>query len=92
MSSDLKYVDTYKQYINKYINNDNKLTPGFSINERNRPLIISKLESYFREKIITVRSLRTLNELKTFVWRSGRAEAMKNHNDDLVIALGTALS
>ena len=31
--------------------------------------------------------MRLVNELKTFIWKNNRAQAMKGYNDDLVMAL-----
>lgn len=90
-SADLKYVETSRQLKNKYYSEDKKLLPGFSTTMATRPLIISKLEAYFREKIITVRSIRLINELKTFIWHHGKAQAAENYNDDLVMAFGLGL-
>jgi len=53
-------------------------------------LIIAKLEEFIRNKLITVRSNRTLQEMKTFVWNNGRAEAMRSYNDDLIMSLAIA--
>jgi hypothetical protein len=54
-------------------------------------LIISKLEQYIREKEVTIRSSRLIDELFTFIWNGNRAEAMRNYNDDLTMSLGIAL-
>tara|TARA_R110000822_G_scaffold156489_1_gene296303 strand:- start:28 stop:1635 length:1608 start_codon:yes stop_codon:yes gene_type:complete len=64
--------------------------PGFTTSMKSRPLIIAKLEEFIRNKLITIRSLRLLNELKTFIWYHGKPQAMKGYNDDLVIALAIA--
>ena len=53
---------------------------------RNRPMMISRLEEYFREKLITVQSKRLIEELKTFIWKGHKAEASEGYNDDLVMA------
>ena len=62
------------------------ITPGFSTTSKTRPLIIAKLEEYVRNKLIKIKSKRLYNEMKTFVWQSGRPQAMKKHNDDLIMA------
>jgi hypothetical protein len=64
------------------------MVAGFSTTSRTRPLIISKLEEYVREKSITIRSVRTIDELFTFIWNNGRAEAMRGYNDDLRYGIG----
>jgi len=60
---------------------------GFSTTSKTRPLIIAKMEEFIRNKLITIYSSRTLNELKTFIWNNGRPEAMRSYNDDLIMAL-----
>ena len=67
------------------------MVAGFSTTSKTRPLIISKLEEYVREKSVTIRSVRLIDELFTFIWLNGRAEAMKGYNDDLTMAFGIAL-
>ena len=64
--------------------------PGFSTSAKSRPLIIAKLEEFIRNKLITIRSKRTVNEMRTFIWNNGRPEAMRSCNDDLIMALAIA--
>jgi hypothetical protein len=90
-SRDLKYVDVDNQLSNKYRSEDRSMVAGFSTTSRTRPLIISKLEEYVREKSIVIRSVRTIDELFTFIWNNGRAEAMRGYNDDLTMALAISL-
>ena len=59
---------------------------GFSMTQKTRPLIVAKLEEFVRNKLIKINSIRLLNEMKTFVWNNGRAEAMRSYNDDLVMS------
>ena len=63
---------------------------GFTTTVKTRPIIISKLEEYIRNKVIKIRSNRLVTELDTFIWHNGRPEAMKNYNDDLVLSLAIA--
>jgi hypothetical protein len=91
MSKDLKYVDVENQLNNRYRAEDRGLVAGFSTTSKTRPLIISKLDDYFREKTVIVRSSRLIDELFTFIYSSGRAEAMKGYNDDLVMAFSIGL-
>ena len=62
------------------------LVPGFTTSQKTRPLMIAKLEEYVRNKTIGIRSKRFHEEMKTFVWNNGRPEAMRGHNDDLMMA------
>ena len=91
MSKDLKYVDVENQLSNRYRAEERGMVAGFSTTSKTRPLIISKLEEYVREKSVTIRSVRLIDELFTFIWLNGRAEAMKGYNDDLTMAFGIAL-
>jgi hypothetical protein len=91
MSKDLKYVDVEHQMHNKFRAEERGMVAGFSTTSKTRPLIISKLDDYFREKSITIRSNRLIEELFTFVWNNNRAEAMRGYNDDLVMSLSIAL-
>ncbi len=60
---------------------------GFQTNVKTRTQILTKLEEVLRTKQITVRSSRLYSELKTFVWKNGKAQAQKGQNDDLIMAL-----
>ena len=91
MSKDLKYIDIEHQMTNRYRAEEKGLVAGFSTTSKTRPLIISKLTDYFREKAIIVRSARLIDELFTFIYMNGRAEAMKGYNDDLVMAFSIGL-
>ncbi len=91
MSADMKYVDVERQMTNKYHREERQMVAGFSTTSKSRPLIISKLYDYFTERGVTIRSTRTIDELFTFIWMNGRAEAMRTYNDDLVMALSIGL-
>ena len=64
--------------------------PGFSTTMKTRPLIVAKLEEFIRNKLIKVYSTRLVNEMKTFIWKNGKPQAMKGYNDDLIMALAIA--
>lgn len=67
------------------------MIPGMTLGHKVRMNLVSKLEIYFREKSVTVRSLRTINELFVFMWINGKPQAQFGYNDDLVISLAMAL-
>jgi hypothetical protein len=94
-SADLQYVDVENQMTNKLNREERKMTPGFTTSHKSRPLLISKLESYFRNKEVIIHSKRLIEELQVFIWKSGavsaKAEAMDGYNDDLVMAMGISL-
>jgi hypothetical protein len=91
MSKDLKYVDVEHQLSNKYRAEDRGMVAGFSTTSKTRPLIISKLDEYFKEKSCIIRSSRLIDELFTFIFLNGRAEAMRGYNDDLVMSFSIGL-
>ena len=62
------------------------VVPGFTTTQKTRPLVIAKMEEFVRNKLIKIRSKRMYNEMKTFVWVNGKPQAMKKHNDDLIMA------
>ena len=76
-SKDLKYVDTQHQITNKYRTVEKNMVPGFTMSMKTRPLVVAKLEEYFREKSVIV--------------NSQRAEAMLGYNDDLVLSFAIGL-
>jgi hypothetical protein len=65
--------------------------PGFTNSTRTRPLVISKTETYIRERTFIFHSKRLLDELRVFIWQNGKAQAQNGYNDDLVMALGIGL-
>ena len=91
MSNDLKYVDVERQMTNRFYREERQMVAGFSTTSKTRPLIISSLDSYIQNKDILIRSVRLIDELFTFIWSGGRAEAMKGYNDDLTMALAIGL-
>ncbi len=62
------------------------MVAGFTMSHKVRPLIISKMELYVREKSCIIRSRRLLDELLVFIYRGGRPEAAQGYNDDLVMS------
>jgi len=91
MSNDLKYIDVEKQMSNKFYRDEKQMVAGFSTTSKTRPLIISALDTYMNDKDILIRSQRLIDELFTFIWTGGRAEAMKGYNDDLTMAMAIGL-
>ena len=94
---DLEYPNIYYSVkgTNEHIDQiaaigNNSAIAGFTTSMKTRPLIIAKLEEFIRNKLITIKSLRLMNELKTFIWYLGKPQAMKGYNDDLVMSLAIA--
>jgi len=91
-SADLTVVDTKIQLRKRYdLKTKEKMVPGFTTTSKTRPLIISKLDTYFREKACTVRSKRLIDELFVFVWKGSKAQAQGGYNDDLVMAFSIGM-
>jgi hypothetical protein len=67
------------------------MVPGFSMTQKTRPLVISKLISYMNEYSVEIFSRRCLEEIRTFIYKNGRPQAQHGNNDDLVIPIGIFL-
>ena len=74
------------EYVDSLMAESAGVVPGFSMTQKTRPLVVAKFEEFVRNKLITIRSKRLFNEMKTFIWHNGKPQAMKKHNDDLIIA------
>jgi len=84
-------IKSTHEYIEQYqAEYQNNAIPGFTTSMKTRPLIVAKLEEFIRNKLIKVYSSRTVNEMKTFIWKNGKPQAMKSYNDDLIMALAIA--
>ena len=90
-SKDLQFVDVARQVTNRYRHKDRQMVPGFSMTMKTRPLVIAKLEEYFREKSVIVHSNRLIDELFVFIWHNNKAQAMEGYNDDLPMSLAIGL-
>lgn len=82
-SKNSEFADSY---FDPYADNSNMI-PGFITSSKTRPIIISKFKEVINEKSLIIQSKRTLGEIKTFIWKSGRPEAQQGYNDDLIIPL-----
>ena len=79
-----------ESYLDKY-EDPSKMTPGFTISLKTRPLVINKFREYVGDKSVIIQSKRLVEEMKVFIWRNGRAEAQSGYNDDLVMSFGIAM-
>ena len=85
-------VDATTQLTRGYdLKDKSQMTPGFTTSSKTRPLLISKLDIYLREKVCIVKSKRLLEELRVFIWNGSKAQAQRGYNDDLVMAFGIAM-
>ena len=94
---ELRYPNLYysikstHEYIDEYqAENMSNSVAGFSMTSKTRPLIVSKMEEFVRNNLIKVYSSRLVSEMKTFIWKNGRPEAMRSYNDDLMMAAAIA--
>jgi|TARA_R110000787_G_scaffold203040_1_gene313590 hypothetical protein len=71
-------------YFSEYMDTS-KMTAGFSMTSRVRPICISKFQEAISDKGVTIQSRRLIEEMKVFIWKNGRAEAQTGYNDDLVM-------
>lgn len=91
MSKDHKVVETQRTLTSRFYSEEQKMVAGFGTTSKTRPLIISKLDTYMREKAVEIRSFRLIEELRVFIWENQKAQAMEGMNDDLVMAFCIAL-
>jgi len=71
---------------------DEKGDIGFQVTAKNRDSILADMEEALRTDLIKVNSTRTCDELMTFIiTEGGKAQAEKNHHDDLIMSLALAV-
>jgi len=91
-SKDLTLVDTSISLSKRFdLKEKSQLTAGFTTTMRTKPLIISKMDSYFREVSVVVHSKRLITELFTYIFNGSKTEAMSGYNDDLVMSYAIGL-
>jgi hypothetical protein len=59
--------------------------PGFNVGNT-RLQMITELEEHVRENKTIIRSQRMISELRTFVYKGGRADHMDGYHDDIIMA------
>jgi len=94
-SADMVLVDVQSQVQRNYDmrtpENTNKLVAGITAGPKVRPLLVSKIDEYFRSQELIVYSKRLIGELYTFIWLNGRADHMNGYHDDAIFGMGYAL-
>jgi intein/homing endonuclease len=65
--------------------------PGFNCTAGRRAPIIRNLEKMIRLNAVKVRSKRMVSEMRTFVFKNGRADHMDGYHDDLLMPLAYGL-
>ena len=87
-------VEYYKKEKDKYevlYGNGSIGKAGFSTQGGSRAQILTKLEQVIRNKQVQIYSSRLYEEMKTFVWKGNKAQAMRDKNDDLVMSLAIGI-
>jgi hypothetical protein len=80
----------FTRYIDRS-NTQTGLVPGFSTTEKTRPLVIEKMRDFLETKVANIKSIRLLEELRVFIWKNGKAQAMQSYNDDLVMSFAIGM-
>src|SRR5574344_914005 len=81
--------DTAESYTRK--TETGKLVPGFTMSMRTRPLVIAKMYDFIHQRDVIVHSKRLLTEMRTFIWKNGKAQAAAGLHDDLVMSAAQGL-
>jgi hypothetical protein len=80
------------QYMTQFYEYDtSKMTPGFTTYTKTRPEVLLAMRGYVKDHLIRVKSIRTVNEMKVFVWKNGKPQSQTGYNDDLVIPYAIGL-
>ncbi len=53
--------------------------------------LLLKMRDFIETKTVVIRSIRLLEELRVFIWKNGKQQAMSGYNDDLVMAFAIAM-
>lgn len=94
--NELKYKNIYFDSENEkfkflYGEGDNLGKAGFLTTKESKEKILANLEELIRNQRLQINSLRTFEELKTFVWNGSKVGAMKGYNDDLIMSLAIGM-
>lgn len=88
----LAYYDKHGgRLISKWEADSENISPGFTTDPGNRPLLLAKMEELLRKKCYKLYSKRLVNEFNSFIWSSSKIQAKKGRNDDLVMALAIGI-
>ena len=74
-------------YVGNYIPPSTPDQAGFNTNGKTRGTVLAKLEEMIRNNQVVSYSSRFFEELKVFTWQSGKVQAKRGFNDDLVMSL-----
>lgn len=88
LKQDSRIVDSENYLLKKHdLKNKHDMVPGFTTSLKTRPMIISKMELYLRQRLVEFYSQRLWDEFSVFIWlSSGKPSAQPGYNDDLVMS------
>lgn len=81
--------DLFMKNKTNYISTNNK--PAGFHNGALRETILGKFETYTTNNILKIRSIRTHNELQTWVWKNNRRDHTRTAHDDSITAIALGL-
>jgi len=81
---------SFEKYMDRF-DRGSGMVPGFTMSQKTRPLALEKMRDFLENKIVTIRSIRLLEELRVFVWKNGKQQAMNGYNDDLVMSFAMGM-
>ena len=67
------------------------LVPGYTTTSKSRPLMLERMRDFIENKVVTIHSIRLLEELRVFIWKNNKQQAMQGYNDDLVMSFAIGL-
>jgi hypothetical protein len=81
------------QQLARYVDlkDTSQMVAGFTNSAKTRPLIISKMQTYMRDRSPIIRSKRLIEEMFVFIYINGRPEAQHGYHDDLVMSFSIGL-
>jgi hypothetical protein len=80
----------FQKWLDKFDRNSG-LTPGFTTTAKNRPLMLERMRDFIENKVVSISSVRLLEELRVFIWKNNKQQAMQGYNDDLVMSFAIGL-
>lgn len=79
-----RILNSKKSQLDMY-SRDEKI-PGFNANGV-RVIMLQRLEESIRNRTVNIKSRRMVSEMKTFIYKNGRADHMEGYHDDLLMSL-----
>lgn len=81
----------HQNYLNDYLKEDGDgktLVPGIELRQTNRELILDNFKQIIQKDLFLTRSVRLINEYKTFVWdeKKKRYDHTRSTHDDLIFS------